>query len=144
MRTYTATTIVEARPEAVLDILTDPAACSRWAPVDFEVDGLDAQRLEAGSRARVTGRLAGRAVAFDVEVHTADAGRLALRATGPVVLEVDYALAHSGGTEVTASVSVRPGRGLTGRLVAEATGALLRAGLLNTAVSRMAREAVTC
>ena len=38
MRTWTATTTVDAPPEAVLDVLTDPGACARWAPVDFEVD----------------------------------------------------------------------------------------------------------
>ena len=46
--------------------------------------------------------------------------------------------------EVRASVSVKPSRGLAGRLLAEATGALLTAGALEEAVSRIAREAVTC
>jgi hypothetical protein len=45
---------------------------------------------------------------------------------------------------VHASVSVRSGRGLTGRLLAEATGALLTAGALQAAISRIAREAACC
>jgi hypothetical protein len=144
MRTWTATTTVDARPEAVLDVLTDPQACARWAPIDFEVSGLGEQRLRAGSRARVTGRLAGRAVRFDVDVHAADGRRLMLTADGPVALDVQYDLAGlgaSGSSEVRASVSVRPGRGLTGRVLASATTALLSAGALDHAISRIAAEA---
>ena len=58
MRTWTATATAEAHPEAVLHVLTDPDAASRWAPVPFDVE--DDRRLKAGSRARVSGRLAGR------------------------------------------------------------------------------------
>ena len=143
MRTWTATTTVEARPEAVLDVLTDPDAVARWAPVPFEVSGLRGKRLQAGSRAYVSGRLAGRELGFDVDVHEAASNRLELTAQGPVAFDVRYELApHAGGSEVRASVSVRPGPGLVGRVVASATSALLSAGALNTAVSRIAREAV--
>ena len=56
--------------------------------------------------------------------------------------DVRYDLAPApGGSEVHASVSVRPNRGLTGRLVAEATNALLAAGALQAAIGRIAREA---
>ena len=54
---------VEARPEAVLDVLTDPEACARWAPIPFDVEDLRTPRLRCGSRARVSGRLAGSASA---------------------------------------------------------------------------------
>jgi hypothetical protein len=142
MRTWTATTTVEARPETVLDLLTDPDACARWAPVAFDVEELSCRRLAAGSRAYVSGRLAGRRVGFDVEVHSADRSGLALSARGPVGLDVAYDLAEVPvGAEVRASVSVRPARGLLGRLLAEATSALLSAGALQHAVSRIAREA---
>jgi uncharacterized protein YndB with AHSA1/START domain len=142
MREWTATTTVQALPEAVLDLLTDPEACARWAPIDFEVDELRTPRLRPGSRARVTGRLAGQRVGFDVEVHEASDGRLRLSADGPVGFDVRYDLAAApGGSEVRASVNVRPNRGLTGRLVAEATNALLAAGALQAAIGRIAREA---
>ena len=142
MRTWNAHTTVMARPEAVLDVLTDPHACVRWAPVAFDVEGLDSPRLVAGSRARVSGRLAGRQVGFDVEVHEADHRRLALAASGPVGLDVAYDLVAAGpGSEVRASVRVRPGSGLTGRLIAHATDALLAAGALDTAIAGIAREA---
>ena len=142
MRTWTAETTVEARPADVLDVLTDPDAVARWAPVPFDVDELSGTRLLAGSQARVSGRLAGRRVGFDVQVHEADDRGLALSAQGPVELDVAYELAPTaGGSEVRASVSVRAGRGLTGRLLAEATGALLSAGALQAAVSRLCREA---
>jgi uncharacterized protein YndB with AHSA1/START domain len=142
MRTWTATTTVAAHPEAVLDVLTDPDAAARWAPVPFDVDDLDGRRLLAGSHARVSGRLAGRRVGFDVLVHEADERRLALTADGPVAMDVAYDLQPTvGGSQVCASVSVRSAGGLLGRLLAEATGALLTAGALDTAVSRLAREA---
>src|SRR4051794_11353423 len=59
MRTWTAQTTVNGRPEDVLAVLTDPATCGRWAPIDFEVEDLEGERLETGSKARVVGRLAG-------------------------------------------------------------------------------------
>ncbi len=82
MRTWTATTTAPARPEAVLEVLTDPDAAARWAPVPFDVDDLDGERLLAGSRARVSGKLAGRKVGFDVRVHEADESGIALSASG--------------------------------------------------------------
>ena len=88
MRTYTATTTSIAGPAAVLAVLTDPDAVARWAPVDFYVDDLTHPRLSEGSRARVSGRLAGQRVGFDVEVHEADEAGLALSADGPVALDV--------------------------------------------------------
>jgi hypothetical protein len=143
MRTWTARTTINGRPEAVLDVLTDPAACERWAPVPFDLEGLDTDRLRAGSRARVSGRLAGKRVDFEVEVHEASDGRLELSAVGPVDLDVAYALRAIGaGSEVTASVAVR-GRGLTGRLLAQATDALLAGGALDHAINRIAREVET-
>ena len=143
MRTWTATTTVDARPQAVLDVLTCPEACSRWAPIDFEVSELATDRLTAGSRARITGRLAGRELGFTVDVHEVEPQRLALTADGPVGFDVRYDLEPVGeGSEVRASVSVRPGRGLAGQIVASATSALLSAGALNQAVTRIAREAV--
>lgn len=142
MRTWTATTTTAARPQDVLEVLTDPEACARWAPLPFDVDERDGRRLAAGSRARVSGKLAGRRVGFDVEVHEASGRGLALAADGPVGFDVAYELAPvDGGSEVRASVSVRPSRGIAGRLLAEATSALLSAGALEAAVSRIAREA---
>jgi hypothetical protein len=142
MRTWTATTTTAARPAVVLDVLTDPDACRRWAPVAFELEELQGARLHAGARARVQGKLAGRSVGFDVEVSEADERGLALSAHGPVGFDVAYELeATPAGSQVRASVSVRPSRGLAGRLLAEATGALLSAGALEAAVSRIGREA---
>ena len=146
MRTWTATTTAAAHPEAVLDILTDPDAATRWAPVPFDVDELDGERLYAGGRARVSGKLAGRRVGFDVRVHEADENGIALTADGPVAMDVAYQLSHAsgGGSEVRASVSVRSGGGITGRVLAQATGALLSAGALQAALGRIAREAAYC
>jgi carbon monoxide dehydrogenase subunit G len=147
MKTWTASTTIDAHPDAVLEVLTDPEACARWAPLPFDIEDLDTPRLVTGSRARVSGKLAGRRVGFEIEVHEAEAGRLTLVARGPVAFDVAYDLAATErGSEVKASVSVRPGGGLMGRLMAEATNALLSAGALTHAISRLGREAAlaTC
>jgi hypothetical protein len=126
----------------VLEVLTHPEEIRRWSPVDFDLDDLDGRRLAAGTRGRVSGRLAGVKVGFDVVVHTLDEARLELSAQGPVGLDVRYDLAVDGsGAELNASVSMRRGNGLTGRLVANATAALLSAGALEGAAGRIARVA---
>jgi carbon monoxide dehydrogenase subunit G len=141
MRTWTAHATTAARPEDVLAALTDPGRCRDWAPVAFEVD--DDRRLRTGTRTRVNGRLAGMRVGFDVEVHHADDRRLTLSARGPVHMDVDYDVAPTaGGTEVRASVSVLPGRGLLSTVMAEATAGLLHAGALSAAIDRLTRVAV--
>jgi len=142
MRTWTTRKHVDAAPAAVLDVLTDTDACRQWSPVPFDLDGGAAARLAAGSRMRVSGQLVGRRVGFDVEVHEAGDGRLALTAHGPVAFDVAYEAKASGkGSEVCASVSVRSRGGLFGRLAEQATAALLQAGALGVAVDRIARSA---
>jgi hypothetical protein len=142
MRTWTAQKHVDADPAVVLDLLTDTESCREWSPVPFDVDAAAGSRLAAGSRMRVSGQLVGRRVGFDVEVHEAGDGRLALSAHGPVAFDVAYEARPAGrGSEVCASVSVRSGGGLFGRLAEQATAALLQAGALGLAVDRIARSA---
>jgi hypothetical protein len=142
MRTWTTRKHVDAAPSAVIDVLTNTDACRQWSPVPFDLDGDAAARLAAGSRMRVSGQLVGRRVGFDVEVHEAGEGRLALTAHGPVAFDVAYEATPAGkGSEVCASVSVRSGGGLFGRLAEQATAALLQAGALGVAVDRIARSA---
>ena len=142
MANWTATTTTTATPEQLLEVLTHPDEIRRWSPVDFELDDLDAARLTPGTRARVTGKLAGVRVGFDVEVHAADEQLLELSADGPVGLDVRYELAPADkGSELFASVSLRRGGGITGRLVANATAALLSTGVLDGAAGRIARAA---
>src|SRR5262249_16005757 len=88
--TWTAKTRLPAPPDAVLAVLTDPDEIGRWAPVGFELVDYEGRRLVAGDRVRVRGALAGPSVSFDVDVAEADDGRLALIATGPITLDVDY------------------------------------------------------
>ena len=142
MANWTATTTTKATPDQILEVLTHPDEIRRWSPIDFDVDEVDAARLAAGTRARVTGRVAGVRVGFDVEVHAADEQLLELSADGPVGIDVRYELwPADAGSEVSASVSIRRGGGLTGRLVANATAALLTAGVLDGAADRIARAA---
>jgi hypothetical protein len=142
VREWTATTRANATPEQLLQALTHPEEIRRWSPVDFDLEDLDGRRLAAGSRGRVTGRLAGVTVGFDVEVHAADEGRLELSADGPIGFDVRYDLTGDAtGAELSARVSMRRGGGLTGRLVANATAALLSAGALEGAAGRIARVA---
>ena len=140
MRTWTTETTVSGLPEEVLDLLTEPEAIRRWAPIPFEVEELDSHRLVAGAHARVSGRLAGRTVSFDVEVFEVDDGRLALAATGPISIDVEYVLRPADrGSQVRASISVA-GRGLFGRVLAQATEVVLAAGALDVAVGRIGRQ----
>ena len=141
MKTWTATKRIDAEPDAVLGVLTDTDAVRRWSPVPFDLDD-DADRLIAGARMRVSGQLVGKRVGFDVEVHEAGDGRLALTARGPVAFDVAYeANPFRGGSEVCASISLRSGGGLFGRVAEQATAALLHAGALGVAVDRIAASA---
>jgi carbon monoxide dehydrogenase subunit G len=141
MSTWTAHTTVTAAPCAVLDLLTDPDAIERWAPVPFELEQLSGKRLDAGAKARVSGKLARFGASFDVSVDCAHEERFALFATGPVDLDVEYELFPSDdGTDVWVSVGVQSGGGLSGRLLTQATEALLRAGALDRALGRIAEE----
>jgi ABC-type amino acid transport substrate-binding protein len=142
MRTWTAQKHVDAAPAAVLDVICDTETCRQWSPVSFDLDEAAATRLAAGARMRVSGQLVGRRVGFDVEVHEAGDGRLALSAHGPVAFDVAYEARPAGrGSEVCASISLRSGSGLFGRLAEQATAALLHAGALGVAVDRIARSA---
>jgi len=142
MALFTARTVAGASPEQVLQVLTDPESIRDWSPIPFEVEDLDGVKLAAGSLARVSGSLAGKRVGFDVEVHAADTNGLELTAQGPISMDVLYELEPvDGGSEVTASVGLHDGSGLTGRLLAKATGALLKGGALNAAAGRIARAA---
>ena len=154
MAQWTTSTQANARPEHVLDVLTDPDAIRLWSPIDFDVEDLipDASggypchgvRLEAGTTARVSGKLAGVRVGFDIEVHAADEDGVELTAHGPIGIDVSYEIAPAaGGSEVTAAVSLRRGGGITGRLISQATAALLSAGALDGAARGIARAAET-
>jgi hypothetical protein len=142
MSVWTTSTQANARPEQVLEVLTHPDAIRLWSPIDFDVEDLDGVRLAAGSTARVSGKLAGVRVGFDVEIHAADEDGVELTAHGPIGIDVRYDLAPSeDGSEVTASVSLRRGGGITGRVLSQATAALLSAGALDGAARGIARAA---
>ena len=114
METWSSTTRANATPERLLEVLTHPQQIRRWSPVEFDLDDLASRRLAPGTRTQVYGRVGGVRVTFEVEVHEADTERLALSAEWPVGLDVTYELAPDDvGAEMTASVRVRTGRGLT-------------------------------
>lgn len=129
---------MRAEPDRVLDLLTDPDAAGLWSPLDFAVEEIDGHRLQPGGRAVLSGRLAGRWVEFELDVFEAHDGRLSLRASGPVTMDVDYEV---GEAELLARVKVHGGRGIGGRLLSSAVDGLLAAGTLQVAVDSIAREA---
>ncbi len=132
--------MVAGQPDEVLAVLTEPDIIARWAPIDFELVDHRHERLQAGDNVRVRGFLAGRCLEFRVDVAVASAGRLCLTATGPIELDVAYVAEPAvGGSLVRASVAVK-GRGLIGRMLAQATDALLAAGALTAAIGRIGRE----
>ena len=139
---WTADTIVGAGADQVMDVLTRPCAITHWAPVPFEVEGVEGDRLETGTQARVTGRLAGQVLAFDVDVRQASQGQLRLTASGPFVeLDVAYDVrAHNEAAHVNALIDVK-GKGVLGRFVAKAVDGLLASGALTEALSQLAEAA---
>ena len=140
MGEFTAHNSIQSRPSQVIRSLTDPEAAVRWSPVDFELRALGSARLEAGATAQVAGRLAGREVTFDIEVTEADDGRFALRAFGPVVVDVLYSVDSDGAeTVLTAHLTTRSGGGITGKVMSTAADALAP-GLLQLAIDRIRRD----
>ena len=140
MRTFTAHATATSAPHEVVQLLTDPNAIARWAPIPFEILEIDNQRLHPGATVRVSGQLAGQSAEFSVHVLEVSDERLALLARGPVSLEVEYAVRPAQpGSRIHASVSVL-GHGLVGRLLAKATGALLAAGALQSSLNRLANQ----
>src|SRR5918995_1106146 len=75
MNRWTSKALANATPEQLLAVLTHPQHIRRWSPVDFDVDDLESPHLAAGTRTKVTGRLAGVPVSLCVEVHAADPDR---------------------------------------------------------------------
>jgi hypothetical protein len=142
MASYETTIETSASAEQLMRVLTDPAEIRGWSPVPFELSDLNGETLEAGSKARVSGSLAGMSVGFDVTVHAAGEDELRLTADGPVSLDVAYGLRPStAGSELSASVRLGRPRGLTSRLIGKATEAMLSAGALDRAASRIAISA---
>src|SRR4051794_28606562 len=139
---WTANTAVGARREQVMDVLTRPCSIASWAPVPFEVEGLKGDRLKTGSKARVAGRLAGKAVEFQVEVHQATEDNLHLTAYGPFVdLDVAYDITDGDHyAHVDAKIAVT-GKGVMGRFVAKAVEGLLAGGALSVAMQQLAAAA---
>jgi hypothetical protein len=137
---WTTETTCSGTPEAVLELLTEPGAITRWSPVPFKLVDFDHARLCAGDRVRVCGELATRSVEFLVHVDEAENGRLSLTATGPIRIDVEYVvMADAGGSSLRARIGVA-GSGLFGRVLAGATDALCAAGALRAAVDRISRE----
>jgi hypothetical protein len=139
---WTANTAIGAAPEQVMDILTRPCAIASWAPIPFEVEGLEGDRLEAGSNAKVAGSLAGRDLEFDVRVHQADGRNLRLTAVGPFVeMDVEYDVEGlDEWAQVRASIDVK-GTGILGRFVAKAVDGYLASGALKAALAQLALAA---
>jgi hypothetical protein len=131
---------MRGEPDRVLDLLTDPDAAGLWSPLEFAVEEIDGDRLRAGGRAVLAGRMAGRWVEFELDVFEADNGRLSLQARGPVTMDVDYEVHED---ELVAKVRVHGGRGIGGRLLSSAVDGMLAAGTLQVAVDAIAREATS-
>jgi len=125
-----------------MEVLTRPCAIAAWAPVPFEVEGLRSKRLETGSTARVAGKLAGKDLSFDVEVHEATGDTLRLTASGPFIdMDVAYDVrALDEWAQVHAEIDIT-GKGVMGRFVAKAVEGFLASGALNSALSQLALAA---
>jgi hypothetical protein len=140
---WTAQAAFRARAGDLLEALTDPELISRWAPVDFDADGLAGGRLLTGCRARVSGTIAGVQATFDVDVARADTERLELAAHGPVSFDVAYAFRNDDDVvAVDACVSLHRQRGLSAQVLRAVAAAMLSAGALGSALARL--ESLLC
>jgi Polyketide cyclase / dehydrase and lipid transport len=138
---WTASALLDADADAVLEALTDPDRIAEWAPVGFDLD--DAGRLCSGARTRVRGTLAGLGATFEVEVVRADEDGLELVARGPIELDVEYLFETAGdGVHVDARVAIRRRPGLTAKLLEGAASGLLGRGALDSALRRL--DTVVC
>jgi Polyketide cyclase / dehydrase and lipid transport len=140
---WRSSTTVRADPEHVIDTLTDPDACARWSPIPFTLDAGHGSRLRPGTTARVSGRLFGAHVGFNLHTLTADARHgLQMRAQGPIDIFVDYTLKPvRAGCALDACIAIHPPGGRWGRLLARASARLLAGGTLDHALERIAQEA---
>lgn len=143
MGQFESTTSFDGDPQKILDLLTDPEAVRSWSPIAFEVEDLEGDRLRTGTFAHIAGRLGGRRMSFDIEVHKASDGQFILRAEGPVKIQVHYGIepAEDGEGSITAYIEVASGGGIIGRLAASATDAVLAAGALEQTVKKIAAAA---
>ena len=117
------------------------SAVKRWFPVPCEFDE-DVDRLRAGGSYKTHGRLAGRSLHAVLQVLEGDERHIAVRLSGPVVVDLSAELAADGaGTRARIVASVRSGGGLSGKLLTPAASALLRAGALEHAVAAIRTEA---
>jgi hypothetical protein len=142
MDTWRTEIEVQAKPDHVLETLTDVNACEAWSPVSFDVDGLESGRLQHGGKVEVSGAIVGCRVRFCVEIVRADSERLVLWATGPVDMLVDYLVQPAAdGSRVLAAISMRRGTGAGARIATRAVSILLGAGALSHTVAKIACEA---
>ena len=92
---------------------------------------------------RVVSHFAGQPVGFDVDVLEADTRRLALTASGPVRLKVSYDVHEiaDGGSRIEARLELSRRPGLLGRVLDQAGRTMLRAGVLDRTVRKIALAA---
>ena len=132
---------IAATPQRILDVLSDPHAVKRWFPLPCDFDD-DVDRLRAGGSYRTHGRLAGRALHAVLEVLEADEDHIAVRLSGPVVLDLSAELRREpSGTRARIVASVHSGGGLSGKLLTPAAAALLRGGALERTIGAIRAEA---
>ena len=140
---FVASQHIAATPRRVLEVLSDPHAVKRWFPLPCEFDD-DVDRLRAGGSYRTRGRLAGRSLHAELQVLEDDERHIAVRLSGPVVLDLSAELTSEGsGTRARVVASVHSGGGLSGKLLTPAASALLRAGALEHTVAAIRAESET-
>ena len=138
---FVASEHIVATPQRILEVLSDPRAVKRWFPLPCEFDD-DVDQLRAGETYKTHGRLAGRSLHADLRVLEGDERHIAVRLSGPVVLDLSAELVPDDtGTVARIVASVHSGGGLSGKLLTPAASALLRAGALEHTAAAIRTEA---
>lgn len=127
---------VDAPPERVMAVLSDPDEARRWFPLPVEIVDPPAAPVAEGDQMLSRGELAGQPVEFEIVIEELRDDGVTLRADGPVECRVrSRILAVDAGTELTVSLDVSSGGGISGGVMATAATPLVAPWL---------REAMDC
>ena len=127
---------IDAPPDRVVAVLSDPEEAARWFPLPVELVDPPAAPVSEGDQMLSRGELAGQEVEFEIVIEEVRPDGVTLRATGPVECEITSHVEESGqGSDLTVSLDVSSGGGVTGGVMATAATPLVAPWL---------REAMTC
>ena len=127
---------VDAPADRVMAILSDPHEAQRWFPLPVELVDPPAAPVAEGDQMLSRGELAGQEVEFEIVIEEVREDGVTLRAHGPVECQIRARVVEvDAGTDLTVSLDVSSGGGISGGVMATAATPLVAPWL---------REAMDC